>query len=167
VLNKKCDLAINTIAEDNFQNQAYLNYIAFNSYLSEATTFNSATNTMADKTFGIIYNPVYPDFITCNSYFDGPMALITTIDGIIASTNFDIILSQVCPCNSYFNKLITLNNEASNEVFFKYIACDFNSDKLSTFNEVFLKYIACDSDSDKLLTLNLATSTIVNNTFNI
>jgi hypothetical protein len=88
-------------------------------------------------------------------------------DNIIASINFNIILSQVCPYNSYFNKLITLNTKAGNEVFLKYITCDFNSDKLLTLNEIFLEYIACNFNSDELLTLNLAISIIVDNTFNI
>jgi hypothetical protein len=112
VLNEKCGLAIDTMAEDNFQNQAYPGYAAFDSYLNEATTFNSATNTIADEIFDIIRNLVYPDSITCDSYFDGPMALNTVADGIIASTNFDIIPSQVCP-DSYFDEPMTLNTEAA------------------------------------------------------
>jgi len=154
------------MAEDNFQNQAYLDYAAFDSYLNEATTFNSATNTMAHETFDIIRNPVYPDSITCDSYFDGPMALNTVADGIIASTNFDIIPSQVCPCDSYFEPM-TLNTEAGNEVFPEYIACDSDGDEPSILNEVFPEYIACDSDGDEPLTLNLATSTVVDDTFDI
>jgi hypothetical protein len=141
------------MAEDNFQNQAYLDYAAFDSYLNEATTFNSATNTMAHETFDIIRNPVYPDSITCDSYFDGPMALNTVADGIIASTNFDIIPSQVCPCDSYFEPM-TLNTEAGNEVFPEYIACDSDGDEPSILNEVFPEYIACDSDGDEPSTLN-------------
>lgn len=144
MLYEKCGQVTDTIAEDDFQNQAYLDYAAFDSYLNKATTFNSATNTIADKTFNIIRNPVYPDSITCDSYFDRPMALNTIADGIIASTNFDIIPSHY---DSYFDEPMTLNTEAG--------------------NKVFPEYIVCDSNSDEPLTLNLATSTIANDTFNI
>lgn len=109
-------------------------------------TFNLVTNTIVDKTFNIIYNPVYLDFITCDSYL-GLIALNIIINSIIISINFNIILSQVYSYNSYFNKLITLNTKAG--------------------NEVFLKYIKCDSNNNKLLILNLVISTIINNTFNI
>jgi hypothetical protein len=133
------------MAEDNFQNQAYLDYSAFDSCLNEATTFNSATNTMADETFDVICNPIYSDPITCDSYFGGPMALNTVADGgIIASTNFEIIPSH---CDSYFDEPMTLNTEAG--------------------NEVFPEYISCDPDGEEPLTLNLATSTVVNDTFDI
>jgi hypothetical protein len=144
---EKFSLEIDAMAEDKFQNQAYLDYAAFDSYLNEATTFNSATNTMADETFDIIRNPVYPDPITCDSYFDGLMALNTVADGIIASTNIDIVPSQVCPSDSYFDEPMTLNTEAG--------------------NEVFPEYIACDSDGDEPLTLNLATSTVAGGIFDI
>ena len=165
--NEKCGLEIDTMAEDNFQNSAYLDYVAFDSYLNEATTFNSATNTMVDETFDIIRNPVYPDSITSESYFDGPVTLNTTADGIIANTNFDIIPSQVYPCDSYFDEPMTLNTEAGNEAFLEYIAWDTDGDEPSTLNEVFPEYIACDSDADEPLTLNLATSTLVDDTFDI
>jgi hypothetical protein len=46
---------------------------------------------MADEIF--IYNLVYLDFISCDSYFNGLMALNIVADGIIASTNFNVILS--------------------------------------------------------------------------
>jgi hypothetical protein len=153
------------MAEDNFQYQAYLDYAAFDSYLNEATIFDSATNTMADETFDIIRNPAYPDPITCDSYFDGLLALNTVADSIIASTNIDIVPSQVCPCNAYFDEPMTLDTEAGNEVFPEYIACDSDGDEPMTLNteagnEGFPEYIACDSDGNEPLTLNLAASTV-------
>jgi hypothetical protein len=134
------------MAEDNFQNQAYPDYASFDSYLNEASTF-MATNTMVDETFDVIHNPVHPDSITSDSYFDGPMALNTVADGIIASTNFDIIPSQVCPCDSYFDEPMTLNTEAG--------------------NQVFPDYIARNPDGDEPVTLNFATSTVADDTFDI
>lgn len=90
------------------------------------------TNTIADEIF--VRNLVYLDSIPYDSYFDGLIALNTVADGIIVSTNFNVILSQVCPCDSYFDNLITLNTEAGNGVFPKYITCDSDSDELLTLN---------------------------------
>jgi hypothetical protein len=103
VLNKKLSLVINAITKDNFQNQAYLNYTAFNFYLNKTTTFNLIINTITDEIFNIVYNLVYLDSIPCDSYFNGLIALNTVTNNIITSTNFNVILSQVCLCNSYFN----------------------------------------------------------------
>ncbi len=82
------------MTEENFQNQACPDYAAFDSYLNETTTFNLVTNTMTDEMFNIVRNPVYPNSILHDSYLDGPMPLNTVADGIIASTNFDVIPSQ-------------------------------------------------------------------------
>jgi hypothetical protein len=155
------------MAEDKFQNQAYLGYTAFDSYFDGVTISNSATNTIADEAFGIVRNPVYlvyPDSIPCDSYFDRPIALNSMADGIIASTNFDVILSQVCPCDSYFDDPITLNTEAGNGVFPEYITYNPDGDELLTLNTEADNQIF--PDSDELLTLNLV-STITDNTFDI
>jgi hypothetical protein len=169
---EKFSLAIDAMAEDNLQNQAYLDYAAFDSYLNEATIFNSATNTMADETSDIIRNPVYPDPITCDSYFDGLMTLNTVADGIIASTNIDIVPSQVCPCDSYFDEPMILNTEAGNEVFPEYIACDSDGDSplilnlaastvaggiLDIHNAIFPDYTMCDPDLDEPTTRGFQT----------
>ena len=119
-----------------------------------------------NKTFNIIYNPVYPDSITYNSYFNRLIAFNTIVDSIIANINFNIIPSQVYSCDSYFEPII-LNTKTGNEVFPEYIIYDSNNNKLLTLNEIFPNYIIYDSDSNKLLTLNLVTSTIINNIFNI
>ena len=164
MLNEKLSLVIDAMAEDNFQNQAYLDYVAFDSYLNETTIFNLVTNTMADEIFDIVRNPVYLDSIPCDSYFDGPMALNTLADGIIASTNFDVIPSQVCPCDSYFDDPMILNTEAGNGVFPENIACDSDSDELLTLNTEADNQIF--PDGDELLTLNLA-SNVTDDTFDI
>jgi hypothetical protein len=93
VLNKKLSLAINAITEDNFQNSAYLDYTAFNSYLNKTTTFNLITNTIINKIFNIVCNLVYLNVISCDSYFNGLIALNTIVNGIITSTNFNVIPS--------------------------------------------------------------------------
>jgi hypothetical protein len=164
VLNEKLSLAIDAMTEDNFQNQAYPDY-AFDSYLNDTTTFNLVTNTMADEIFDIVRNPVYPDSIPCDSYFDGPMALNTVADGIIASTNFDVIPSQVCPCDSYFDDPMTLNTEAGNGVFPENIACDSDGDEPLTLNTEADSQIF--PDGDEPLILNLATSTVADDAFDI
>jgi hypothetical protein len=152
------------MAEDNFQNQACPDYVAFDSYLNETTTFNLVTNTMTDEIFDIVRNPVYPDSVPCDSYFNGPMALNTVADGIIASTNFDVIPSQVCPCDSYFDDPMTLNTEAGNGVFPEYITCDSDGDEPLTLNAEADNQIF--PDGDEPLTLNLA-STVADDTFDI
>jgi hypothetical protein len=92
------------------------------------------------------------------------MALDIVADSIIASINFDVILSQVCLCDSYFDDSITLNTETGNGIFLEYITCDSDSNKplaLNTEadNQIFL-------DSVELFILNLA-SIVADNTFNI
>jgi hypothetical protein len=164
VLNKKLSLVIDTIVEDNFQNQAYPDYIAFDSYLNEIIIFNLVTNTIVDEIFNIIRNLVYPDSISCDFYFNGLIALNTIVDGIIVSTNFNIIPSQVYSCNSYFNNPIIFNTEVGNGVYPENIVYDSDSNKLLIFN------IEADNqifpDSNKLLILNLANN-ITDNTFDI
>jgi hypothetical protein len=81
------------MVEDNFQNQACLDYLAFDSYLNEIATFNLIINTMTDEIFDIVRNLVYLDSIPCGSYFNGLITLNTVADSIIASTNFDVIPS--------------------------------------------------------------------------
>jgi hypothetical protein len=152
------------MAEDNFQNQACLDYAAFDSYLNETTTFNLVANTMTDEIFDIVRNPVYPDSILCDSYFDGPMALNTVADGIIASTNFDVIPSQVCPCDSYFDDAMTLNTKVGNGVFPEYKTCDSDSNEPLTLNTEADNQIF--PDGDEPLTLNLA-SNVADDTFDI
>jgi hypothetical protein len=175
VLNKKLSLAINIIAKDNFQNQAYLDYITFDSYLNKTITFDLVTNTITDKIFNIVCNLVYPDSIPCDSYFNRPIAFDTVANGIITSTNFDVILSQVCLCNSYFNQPITLNTKANNRVFPEYTVYNFDNNKLLTLN-LATSTVADNTfdiqnliflNPDKLLTLNLVTSIVANNIFDI
>jgi hypothetical protein len=93
MLNKKLSLTINAIAKDNFQNQAYLDYIAFDFYLNKTITFNLIINIITDKIFNIVYNLVYPDFIPYDSYFNRLITLNTVANGIIISTNFNVIPS--------------------------------------------------------------------------
>jgi hypothetical protein len=62
------------------------------------------------------------------------MAFNTVADDIIANINFNIIPSQVCLCDSYFDNLITLNTKADNRVFLEYIVYDSDGDKLLTLN---------------------------------
>ncbi|KAF4634592.1 hypothetical protein G7Y89_g3521 [Cudoniella acicularis] len=116
---------------------------------------------MTDEIYDIVRNPVYPDSILCDSYFDGPMTLNTVADGIIASTNFDIILSQVCPCDSYFDDPMTLNAEAGNGVFPEYIT--YNSEPLTLNTEADNQNFP---NGDEPLTLNLA-SNVTDDTFDI
>lgn len=85
-------------------------------------------------------------------------------DGIITSTNFDVIPSQVCPCDSYFDDPMTLNTKAGNGVFPEYITCDSDGDELLTLNTEADNQIF--SDGDELLTLNLA-STVADDAFDI
>lgn len=182
MLNKKLSLAIDAIVKDNFQNQTYSDYTTFDSYLNKTTTLNLVTNTITDKIFDIIYNLVYLGFIPCDSYFDGLIALNTVAYSIIASTNFNVILSQVCLCDSYFNDLITLNTKADNRVFPEYIAYDSDDNKPLTLNtkadnQIFLagdKLLTLFniqnlifSDLSKPLTLNFVTNTVADDAFNI
>lgn len=133
MLKGKFSLAVDAMAEDNFQNQAYS---AFDSYLNEATTFNLAANTMENEAFNNIRNPVYADPLIC----DEPMAFNAVANDITASTNFDIFFNQVCPCDLDFDEPMTLNTWSD--------------------NQAFPHYTSCDSDGNEPLTLNLATSTV-------
>jgi hypothetical protein len=122
------------------------------------------TNTITDEIFNIIRNPVYLDSILYNSYFDKLIALNTVADSIIASINFNVIPSQVCPYDSYFNNAMTLNIKVGNGVFPEYKTCDSNSDEPLTLNTKADNQIF--PNGDEPLTLNLA-SNVADNTFNI